>query len=291
MTGMGKTMWPTWGLVIAMAIWGGSFIALKIAFRAYDPMVVMWGRMGGSCLLFLPMLNRVTRIHYRSGDWKYFLLMGIFEPCLYFTFEAHALTYTSASQAGIITAMLPVLVAVAAWGVLGETFSMKSLLGFILAVTGACVLSVSGGETAASPNPALGNFLEFLAMVWATCYAVLLKQLSHRYPALFLTFVQTITGLVYFSLLLLFPGTVFPQHIDTPGIGAIVFLGSVVTFGAYFLYNYGVSRMPAGRATAFVSLIPVFAVIMGWLFLDERLTYVQFLSTCLILTGVYYSQA
>lgn len=288
---MGKTGWAVCGLVIAMMIWGGSFIALKIAFRAYDPMVVMWGRMGVACLLFLPMIGRAMNIHYRSGDGKYFLLMGMFEPCLYFTFEAHALTYTSASQAGIITAMLPVLVAVAAWGALGEALSLKTLFGFILAVVGACVLSVSGGGTAASPNPVLGNFLEFLAMVSATCYAVVLKRLSHRYPALFLTLVQSVTGFVYFSLLLLLPGTRLAQNVDISAIAAILFLGSVVTFGAYFLYNYGVSRMPAGRATAFVSLIPVFAVIMGWLFLGERLSYIQFLSSGLILAGVYFTQA
>ena len=60
--------------------------------------------------------------------------MAICEPCLYFLFEARALQLTSASQAGMITAMLPLLVAILAWGWLKERISRQTLLGFMLAI-------------------------------------------------------------------------------------------------------------------------------------------------------------
>lgn len=278
-------------LIAAMVIWGGSFIAIKIAFQSYDPMVVMFGRMATASIIFIFFIKRLRQTPCCSGDITAFLLLGFFEPCLYYTLEANALVNTSASQAGVITAMLPVLVVVSAWIILQEKIRGRTVSGFLLAVAGACILSIGGEPTLHAPNPALGNFLEFLAMVSATGYALILKKLSNRYPALFLTAVQTLIGLLYFSITLFLPGTVLPRRFDPEASAAILFLGAVVTFGAYFLYNYGVKQMPVSRATAFVSLIPVFAILLGWLILNETLTPIQFASCGLILAGVFLSQA
>ncbi|MBT8329347.1 MAG: DMT family transporter, partial [Desulfofustis sp.] len=71
---------------------------------------------------------------------------------------------------------------------------------------------------------------------------------------------------------------------------AVIYLGSFVTLGAYLLYNYGVSKIPASQASAFVNLIPVFAVILGFLILGERFTPIQFVASALVLLGVFISQ-
>ena len=73
-------------------------------------------------------------------------------------------------------------------------------------------------------------------------------------------------------------------------MAAIVYLGIFVTLGAYGLYNFGVSRIPVNQASAFINLIPVFAIFLGWLFLSERLTLMQFAAVALILAGVTFSQ-
>lgn len=281
---------PVVSLVLAMLLWGGSFIALKIAFRAYDPMVVIWGRMVVACLCFAFFIKRFRAVSYRRGDWKLIALMGLFEPCLYFMFEAQAIVYTTASQAGMITALLPLLVAVAAFLFLKETLRLRTLAGFALAVTGACLLSITGTPAEDAPNPPLGNFFEFMAMVSATGYTIVLKKLSYRYSALVLTAIQALTGSLFFSLFLFMPWTVPPSALDVHGLLAIVYLGAVVTMGAYYLYNYGVSQMPASRAAAFVNLIPVFTVMLGWMILGEAFTPIQFLSSAVILSGVFLSQ-
>ena len=128
-------------------------------------------------------------------------------------------------------------------------------------------------------------------MVSATGYAMVLKKLSNRYPALFLTAAQTFIGLFYFSATLFLTGTDFPEQIHPEATAAIFFLGAVVTFGAYFFYNYGVQRLPVSQATAFVSLIPVFTILLSMLILDETLSPIQFASCGLILSGVFLSQA
>ena len=71
---------------------------------------------------------------------------------------------------------------------------------------------------------------------------------------------------------------------------AVVYLGAVVTLGAYGCYNYGVSKLPASQATAFVNLIPVFTIILGWLILGEKFNFMQYLAAAVVFAGVILSQ-
>ncbi len=107
-------------LVLAMALWGSAFIGLKIAFEELPPLWVIFGRMALGSLVFVLAWRWRGRWEYRRGDWKYLIGLAVCEPCLYFVFEALALERTSASQAGMITALLPLMVAVGAFFVLGE---------------------------------------------------------------------------------------------------------------------------------------------------------------------------
>ena len=60
--------------------------------------------------------------------------------------------------------------------------------------------------------------------------------------------------------------------------------------GAYGLYNFGVSKLPASQASIFINLIPVFSVFWAWALLSEKFTWLQFVSAALILIGVWISQ-
>ncbi len=274
-----------------MLLWASSFVALKLAFRGYDPMIVIFGRMLVASICFLPLMTRFRSGNsFRRRDLKTLLFMALCEPCLYFVFEARALVLTSASQAGMITALLPLMVAVCARMVLKEALTTGMLAGFVLAIVGAGWLSLAGEATAEAPRPLLGNFLEFMAMVCATGYTISLKRLTRRYTPLFLTAVQALMGTLFFLPALWFPSTAWPAHFAWQPTLAIVYLGAFITLGAYGLYNFGVSRIPASRASVFVNLIPVFAVILGRLILDERFTRSQYMASALVFVGIYVSQ-
>jgi drug/metabolite transporter (DMT)-like permease len=215
--------------------------------------------------------------------------MCLCEPCCYFLFETAALTRTSASQAAMITTMLPLMVALSAGFFLGERITVRTIGGFVVAAAGALWLSLSGEKTPQAPQPALGNFLEFMAMVCATGYTILMKRLSKDFHPFFLTGIQALTGAVFFLPILFLP-SVQASGLSLGGIGIIFYLGLVVSLGAYGLYNYGVSCIPASQASAFVNLIPVFSILLGFLILDERLTLWQWLASLLVFAGVLLSQ-
>lgn len=280
---------PVFCLILAMLLWASSFVALKFAFRGYHPMQVIFGRMFVASLCFLPFIPSFRKINWRKRDLKLLLVMAICEPCLYFLFEARALELTSASQAGMITAILPLLVAILAWSVLREKITRQTLAGFSLAISGALWLSLAGEASEAAPNPLLGNFFEFLAMICAAGYTVSLKHLSANYPPLFLTAFQAFLGSLFFFPFLLLPEVGFPTSLETGPALATLYLGTVITFGAYACYNFGVSRIPASQAAGYINLIPVFSVLLGMLILNETLNFSQWLACGLVFGGVWLS--
>jgi len=282
---------PSLGLMLAMLLWASSFVALKIAFRAYDPMVVIFGRMAVASVCFLLLCRWfMNSVDFRWSDLKYILFMAFCEPCLYFLFEARAMEHTTASQAGMITAMLPILVALAAGWLLKETVGLYTWLGSLMTLAGVFWLTLESVPSSDAPNPALGNFYEFIAMVCATGYTITLKRLTRRYSPFFLTAMQAFAGSVFYLPLLFLPSTRLPLHFEPASGMAIIYLGAVITLGAYGLYNFGLKHIPASQASAYVNLIPVFSVLMGWMLLDESFSGTQCLAAALVMAGVYISQ-
>lgn len=275
-------------LFLAMLVWSSSFVALKYAFQTYHPMLVVFGRMVVGSLCFLPFIPAFSRLNFVRSDIKYLLIMAICEPCLYFILEAKAIENTTASQAGMITAMFPLLVAMLAWVVLKERISRRTQLGFLLAVCGAVLLSLAAQRSEYAPNPLLGNFYEFLAMVCGAGYTVALKYLSRNLPALFLTAFQAFVGSLFFLPFVFMSQSSLPEFHLQPVL-AVIYLGAFVTVGAYGCYNFALSRMPASRAAGFVNLIPVFSVLLGMVLLDERMNVLQFVACGVVFAGIFLS--
>jgi drug/metabolite transporter (DMT)-like permease len=286
------TAWiPNLALITAAFLWGSSFIALKLAFTAFEPMLVIFGRMAVASILFLIVFPKLGASNFRRTDLKYLLFMAFCEPCLYFLFEAKALENTTASQAGIITAMLPLMVALAARPMLSEPLSRRMLAGFVMAIAGACWLSLTGESSQSAPRPALGNLLEFIAMICAAGYFITLKFLTRSYSPWFLTAWQAFVGSLFFFPLMLFTTKALPSPVPLVPTLSIVYLGAFITIGAYGLYNFGISRLPVSQASAYVNLIPVFAVVLGWIVLGEKFTAPQYLAAVLVFAGIYLSQS
>ncbi len=276
-------------LLLAMLLWGSSFIALKLAVNDLSPMIVIFMRMAIGAVAFLTVWPWLRHgFVYQAGDWKYLLGMALFEPCLYFIFEAQALRYTSAGQAGMVTAMLPLMVAIAAFFILKERSGWRQWLGFGIAVSGVIWMTLTGEDSEQAPNALLGNFLEFLAMVSAVGYTLLVKHLTRRYSAFLLTALQSFVGTLFFFPLAL--ASPWPEQISLSTFGLLIYLGLIITLGAYGLYNYSLTHLKATVAAGYTNLLPVFTLLFSMLLLGERLVLSQWLAIGLVFVGVFLSQ-
>jgi len=277
-------------LCIAMLIWASSFIALKIAIAQIGAMTVIFGRMIIASSCFVIFIKRFTKYSFSKKDIKYLLLMAIFEPCLYFIFESYALLNTTAGQAGMITSMMPLLTAVGAGILLKEIISKQLIFGSVLAVIGAIWLSLDSISTQGAPNPMLGNFLEFLAMICGAGYTIAIRHLSNNFSALFLTATQSFIGAIFFAPFALYEFYTMDFNPTTGTLLSVLYLGIVVTLGGYGLFNYALSRTHASTAASYVNLIPVFTVVLAYFLLDERLLPTQLYACVIILFGVFITQ-
>lgn len=277
------------GLIIAMILWGSSFIALKVAVTEMPAMIVVFLRMLVASMAFLVLWVWLRpSFHYQQGDWKYFLGMAFFEPCLYFVFEAKALQYTSAGQAGMVTALLPLMVAVTAYFLFKERNTPKQWLGFLVALSGVLWMSLGTIESDQAPNALLGNFLEFMAMVTAVGYTLFVKHLVTRYNPFFVTAVQSFVGAIFFFPLAM--ASDWPAQISLTSMGSIIYLGVAITLGAYGLYNFALKYIKTSVAATYVNLLPVMTLIFSMLLLGERLVLSQWLAIVVIFIGVYLSR-
>lgn len=280
----------TIAVVTATLIWASSFIALKIALDSMGPMSIIFGRMVAASAVFLLFWKQFRGLSFTASDIKYLLAMVLLEPCLYFIFEIKALQYTSASQAGVITSTMPLLAAIGAGIFLKEIITKKLLLGASLAIVGAIWLSLEASVEAYAPNPLLGNTLEFLAMLCAAGYTIIIKHLTKHFSALFLTAIQAFAGAIFYLPLALWEWQGALPAISMEGLLAILYLGVVVTLGGYGLFNFSLTKLPASRASVFINLIPAFVVILAFFILGETLNTAQLLAAGVIFLGVFITQ-
>lgn len=275
---------PILTLTLAMLLWSSSFIALKHVLEVWSFGQVLFMRMGVASCCWLLCYRQLGRFSYQKGDWRWLALMGALEPCLYFLLEVNALRYTSAGQAGMVCALLPLMVALVALVLLRERVSRRQLLGFAIAISGIALLGLAEGADEFAPNALLGNSLE----MGAATYSVVFKKLSSRYGVMTLTALQAFVGTLFFAPFAF--SVPWPADWDWQDMGVILFLGAFVTLGAYLLYNWSVTQVKVTLAAAYVNLIPVFTLLLAYLLLGETLGALQWVACAAVLAGIGVGQ-
>lgn len=281
---------PIFAMLGAVTLWGGAFPAMKIAVHELGPWSLMWVRLGIAVLVFLPFLHKLRPARITRKDIPLLALMAIFEPCLYFLCETNALRLTTSTQAGVISASMPLMVALGSWLVLKERVSRTLWIGITISTVGVITLTVAGGAASEhAPHPILGNILEIGAMACATGAALCISSLARRSEAgwnpFTLTAIQTVFGFFFFL-----PGAPYAlANYDSwsmSAIGSLIYLGIGASLGAFGLYNWALSRLAASQVSMFINLVPVAVIIFGWLILGETLTLLQVIATGVIMIGV-----
>jgi drug/metabolite transporter (DMT)-like permease len=275
---------PLLCLAGAVLFWGTSFVATKTALDSFEPMTAIGLRMAVASLVLAPWWLKIPRPRYERGDWKLLALLVALQPCLYYLFEGYAVRYTTSSQAGIVSAVVPLLVAAGAWMLLKERLSARGLVAIVVSLAGVAVLSLAGTAQASAPNPALGNLLELLAMVCAAAYMLVVRRLSGRYSPWLITGIQGLAGAVFFLPGVLASNLARVLAAPPSAWASIAYLGIFVTLGAFGLYNTAVAAMPASRAALSINLVPPVAMIAGWLVRGEGLSPLQ-LAACAVVVG------
>jgi drug/metabolite transporter (DMT)-like permease len=275
---------PLLCLLGAVVFWGTSFVAIKTALDSFSPMTVIWLRMAIATLVFAPAWFFIPKPDYRPGDLKWLALIALLQPCIYYLAEGYAVRLTTSSAAGVISAIVPLLVAAGAWLFLHEHLSARSIAAIAISLVGVAMLSLGGTTQVSAPNPVLGNVLEVIAMIAAAGSMLALKHIAHRYNPWFLTGLQAMVGALFFLPGALVSGPSTWASAAPIAWASVAYLGVFVSLGAFGLYNTALRSMPANRASLAINLVPAVAVLGGWMLRGESLSPVQ-LAACAIIIG------
>lgn len=277
--------------VIAMIIWGLSFIWSTQVYRNLNPTATIFLRLVVATVFFTAILfifhlnEKVERKHLGL-----FALAAMFEPFLYFIFEGYGLKNTSPIIGSAIIAMIPLVTPVAATIFLKEKLSLMNIVGFIVSFVGVMVMLINKDlEFVASTK---GVIFLFCAVVVAVGYSISLVKLTKLYKPLTITWVQNIIGMLYFLPMTIIMEQFEPSNFGNVGeyIVPLVCLGVLCSAVAYSLWAFAFSKLGASRANVYSNLIPVFTGIFSFILGIEALSRNKIFGIVLVVVGLILSQ-
>jgi drug/metabolite transporter (DMT)-like permease len=274
--------------VLLAAIWGASFLLMKLGASEFGPFATAFLRVLLASLFLLPLL--VWRGHWGAlrGKWGRIMVVGVLNSGIPFALFGFAVLHINTGLTSILNATTPLWGAVVAWVWLRDKPGGIRILGLIIGFAGVAALAwdkATFKAGAASPG------LAVLACLAATlCYGIaasFTKKYMQGVPPL-----ASATGSqIGASLVLLLPAaTHLPAHMPSANawlsIAALAFFCTAV---AYILYFRIIATAGPARAVAVTFLIPVFGVLYGAVFLNELITGTMLVCGAVIVLGTALS--
>ncbi|WP_417821953.1 DMT family transporter [Terasakiella sp.] len=285
---MGRMRAFDWGLLLTLSLlWGGSFFFTEIALREITPLVTVWGRVALACIILWIILRfRSIKVGWDRRLWAAFLVMGCLNNVIPFSLIVWGQQEISGSLASIFNATTPFFtVILAQFLTQDERLTLPKAIGLLIGFSG--VVIMVGMEA-----------LHGLASAFWSQAAILLAAISYGCAAIWgrrfkgIDPMVTATGQVTASSLIMTPLALwfgFPQGYFIPSgdvLGAILGIACLCTVAAYILYFKILETSGATNLMLVTFLIPLSAITLGNVFLQETLSTDQIAGMVLILLGL-----
>lgn len=280
------------GLAIAV-IFGLSFMFTKQALDTLPPMLLLSCRFVlASLLLTLLWGLGIIQLSFKGKPLKQLLMLSFFQPIAYFIFETIGVKLTSSSEAGIMIALIPVVVTILAAVFLNEKPGRAQLAFIFASVLGVVFISLMSGSTNGS-----GRFAGLLCLLGAvlsgSIYSILSRKLSYNYTPVEITFVMMWTGAAVFTVIAAASGMrsgelyKYPAYLSTSTLVPILYLGILSSVCAFFMLNYMLSKLPATNSVVFSNLTTVISIAAGVFVRHEAFHWYQLAGGIMIILGVW----
>lgn len=273
-------------MTVLAALWGASFMLMRFASPAFGPIPLAALRVIGASLFLVPLLLMRGQAGELRKHWRPLLVVGITNSTLPFICFSYAALSITAGMSAIFNAATPLFGAVIAWWWLRDGLTRQRVAGLAIGFSG--VLWMAWDQASFKPGGTGWAVVVCLA-------APLLYGLSASYTKRFLTGVPSLTvaagSLLAAALLLCVPAVVWWPAV-APSIAdwsAAVFLALACTALAYVLFFRLIANVGPARTITVTFMIPAFALLFGWLLLDEALTPRMFGGCAVILIGTGFA--
>lgn len=271
-----------------MLVWGFNVVAIKLLVNTFTPVMIQSLRIFAASMVVLAVLITVKDIRKLTRKEAIYVVGGAITGVVFHhSFLALGLTSTSASNAGLILGLVPLMTALFAVLFLRDKMTFVKGAGIVIALVGVSfvVLSGSGGPGSVS----VGDLLVFLSVVAQAISFIFIKKGTETMGPRLMTGWMLLVGS---SSLFLIGLVVEPTGVDALSesqwsIWSIFAASAIFATGlGHMFYNRAISSIGPGEAAMFNNLTPFFALIGSALFLNERVGWSHILGFLLIVCGV-----
>jgi len=267
--------------------WGANFVLAGPILADLPPLWAAALRFAlGALLMFsIAGVRRESLLNSLKRHAPVYLLLGVVGITGFNLLFFSALQSTSANSAALIMATNPLTTALLAVAFLGERLTTRHLFALPIALIGVTVVISQGNmHKLAEMNFSHGDLLMLAAnLCWATYNVLVRRYMPQGSPIANTTWLMT-AG----AILLLSAALASDTHIAALDNKAIIAMGFMVVGGtvlAYLFWNVGIAHLGAARASMFLNLVPVFAMLVG-VFIGSLPTAAQLIGGMLVLGGV-----
>ena len=277
--------------VIGHSFWGLSFMSSRVALDTAPVILLLSHRF---LLAFLVMslflLTPFGSYRLRGRSLLPLVLLGLFEPVIYFFGEQYGILHSSTVFSGVMIALIPIASTLCAVPILKEKPTLKQFFFSILSVGG--VVGIGMMTSSSGRLDWIGVAGLLVAVFSAVAYTLLNRGISEQYTSFERTYSMLGFGAVVFTAMAVFsvhgnPVLYFEPFEKPSYLLAVVFLAVCCSVIAYFLSSYVLTGLSVARATVFSNLTTAVSVFAGTVFLHEPFSVFGLICCIVILIGIY----
>ena len=267
------------------ALWGSAFMFIKVATPEFGPIALVNTRLLIASLIFLPILLQKKYIHLLKPIWKQVLVLSIMNNAIPFTLFSYASFGADSNILAILNATTAFNTMIIAYLCIGESVSLKQLFGLILGFIGIFILV----NPQNSDTTLIASLSALLAAFFYSYSTVYIQRQSVNANKMVL-----IGWSIVFSAVFMIPVSIFnlPETLPSASaIGSAFWLGAVSTGLGFLGYVRLIDKIGAVKTSTVAYFLPVFGIIWGSIFLDEKITSTIILGCLIVLIGIYLSNS
>ena len=269
-------------LVALSALWGASFLFMRIAAPEFGPLVLVEVRVLIAAIFLLPIFLLRADVSELTSNWKKLSILSVMNSAAPFFLLTFATLSITGGFAGILNATAPIWAAMIAWVWLSDRFSLSRILGLLIGFAG--VLLLVWNKVSLSFD---GTTVAILAgILAAVLYAIggnyTKKHMSGMHP------LAIATGSMIAAAIILLPVAVYLWPSAMPSLRswiAVIIMGIASTGVAYILYFRLIRNVGPAKAITVTYLIPAFAMLWGYIFIGEKVTPIMIVGCSVIFLG------
>ena len=271
-------------LFLLSAIWGSSFLFLRISSPAFGPVFLIEMRVLSGLLVLLPISMWLGKHREVFQHWRIILLVSLTNMAVPFYFFAYAALNTSAGMLSILNATVPFFTAIIAFVFFRQRLSALAIGGMLVGFVGVFVLVFDPAGT----EYGIGGTLAVpAALIACVLYGIALNLVAYKLQGV--SGMSITVGSLFFSSVILVPFAIWqrPEVLPQGSVWlSVLALGVLCTGFGYLLFYRLIARIGSHQAIMTTYLIPLFSILWGNLFLAENITLFMVFGCMLVLFGV-----